>query len=69
MIDADMRTFYRINQKEHGYVTSFGTDKSKDRKSLGANTSHVQKWLDETPKEEPWTSTSYYARDSQKDSK
>ena len=69
MSDADMETIYRPNQTEHGYVTNSGAEKSKDRKFPDANTSHIQRWLDETPKEEPWTSTSYYARDSQKDSK
>lgn len=69
MIDADMTCIYRTDRGEHGYVTNFGADKSKDRKSPEANTSHIQRWLDETSKEEPWTSTSYYARDTSKDSK
>ncbi len=64
-----MRPVHSKIQTEHGHVAGSGAEKRKDRNILDANNSRMQRWLDETPKEEPWTSVSYQAKESKKDSK
>ena len=67
--DTDMRNSYDPIPKEHGFATYSSAEKRKDCKPLDAKSSQLKLWLDETPKQEPWTTISYYARDSQKGSK
>ena len=67
--DTDMRNSYNPVPTEHRFATDSNGEKRKDGKILDAKSSQLKTWLDETPKQEPWTSISYYARDSQKGSK
>ena len=67
--DTDMRNSNNAIPTEHEFATPSGSEKRKDGKILDAKSSQLKYWLDETPKQEPWTSISYYARSSQKGSK
>ena len=67
--DTDTRNSYNPIPTEHKIATYSGAEKPKDGKILDAKSPQLKNWLDETPKQEPWTSVSYYARDSQKGSK
>ena len=67
--DTDMRNSYKPIPSEHEFATYSDAEKRKDGKILDTKSPQLKNWLDETPKQESWTSISYYARDSQKGSK
>lgn len=67
--DTDMRNSYNSNPTDHELATPSGAEKRKDGKLRDTKSPQLSNWLDEIPKQEPWTSVGYYARDSQKGSK
>ena len=60
---ADIMKTYRSVHTKDNNRTGFGVESEK-HKSHELSSSPMQRWLDETPKEQPWTSTSYHAKGS-----